>query len=32
LITKPPGKPVLVTESDKRPEWNSLEQAKADFQ
>ena len=28
LIVKPPGKPTLVLESDKRPEYN---QAKADF-
>ena len=28
VILKPPGKPKLAPESDKRPEWNS---AKADF-
>jgi hypothetical protein len=31
LISKPPGKPSLVKESDKRQELNTLEQAKSDF-
>ena len=31
LITKPPGKPVLVPESDKRAAINTAEAAKADF-
>lgn len=30
-ITKPPGKPALVPESDKRPEINSVSSAAADF-
>jgi hypothetical protein len=31
LITKPPGKPALVHESDKRPEYHSAEAARQDF-
>lgn len=31
FIIKPPGKPTLVSESDKRPEWNSAEAAAKDF-
>lgn len=31
LIIKPQGKPVLVPESDKRPELNTADQAKEDF-
>ncbi|MBQ1789500.1 MAG: DUF2800 domain-containing protein, partial [Oscillospiraceae bacterium] len=31
LIVKPAGKPVLVPESDKRPEINAAESAKTDF-
>lgn len=31
LIIKPQGNPVLVPETDKRPEYKSLEQAKQDF-
>ncbi len=31
LIIKPQGKPTLVPESDKRPEWHSEEEAKNDF-
>lgn len=32
LITKPAGRPSLVPESDKRPEYNSLSDAKSDFE
>jgi hypothetical protein len=32
LIDKPTGKPVLVPESDKRPEMNSNDSARADFE
>ena len=31
LVEKPPGKPVLVKESDRRPELNNAESAKDDF-
>jgi hypothetical protein len=36
LIIKPPGKPVLVKQADKRPEWNSAvedfkEEVESDF-
>ena len=31
LVIKPPGKPTLVPESDKRPAWNSTESAINDF-
>lgn len=31
FIIKPQGNPILVPETDKRPEYKSLEQAKADF-
>lgn len=31
LVEKPEGKPTLVVESDKRPEWDRLEAAKDDF-
>lgn len=31
LVIKPQGNPVLVPESDKRPEYKSIEQAKNDF-
>lgn len=31
FVIKPQGNPILVPETDKRPEYKSLEQAKADF-
>ena len=31
LVVKPQGSPILVVDTDKRPEYRSLEQAKADF-
>jgi len=31
LCIAPPGKPSLVVESDKHPEWNTLDAAKSDF-